>query len=106
MFVCGARPSRAAGRPAGRTTAPVLLGQATIPTGTQFPGTTVGGLPGTAYDAERHVYDALSGDRSQRAPARFSTLDIDLSDGAVDQGEITMLALTTLCDADTRRSPP
>ena len=51
------------------------------------------------------MYDALSGDRSQRAPARFSTLDIDLSDGAVDQGEITVLALTTLCGADNQTFP-
>lgn len=94
-----------AGQPVSRTTAPVLLGQATIPTGTQFQGTTVGGLSGTAYDAERDVYYALSDDRSQLSPARFYTLDIDLSDGALDQGEVTVLAVTTLRGADGQTFP-
>ena len=94
-----------AGQPVSRTTAPVLLGQATIPTGTQFQGTTVGGLSGTAYDAERDVYYALSDDRSQLAPARFYTLDIDLSDGLLDQGEVTVLAVTTLRGADGQTFP-
>ena len=94
-----------AGQPVSRTTAPVLLGQATIPTGTQFQGTTVGGLSGTAYDAERDVYYALSDDRSQLSPARFYTLDIDLSDGALDQGEVTVLAVTTLRGEDGQTFP-
>ena len=94
-----------AGRPVSRTTAPVLLGQATIPTGTLFQGTTVGGLSGTAYDAERDVYYALSDDRSQLSPARFYTLDIDLSDGALDQGEVTVLKVTTLRGADGQTFP-
>ena len=94
-----------AGQPVSRTTAPVLLGQATIPTGTQFQGTTVGGLSGTAYDAGRDVYYALSDDRSQLSPARFYTLDIDLSDGALDQGEVTVLAVTTLRGEDGQTFP-
>ena len=93
------------GQPISRTTAPVLLGQSTIPTGTQFQGTSVGGLSGTAYDAERDVYYALSDDRSQLAPARFYTLDIDLSDGLLDQGEVTVLAVTTLRGADGQTFP-
>lgn len=94
--------SQAAGRPPAT---PVLLGEATLPSGIQFEGTTVGGLSGTAYDAEKGVYYALSDDRSQFAPARFYTLRIDLADGDLQQGGVTVIEVTTLLDDDGQPFP-
>jgi hypothetical protein len=76
------------------------LGQAIIPTGTTFAGTTIGGLSSITYDKKRHVYYSLSDDQSQINPARFYTLDVDVSDGHLDDGDVTFLATTTLLAPD------
>jgi hypothetical protein len=72
-----------------------FMGQAIIPTGTAFAGTTVGGLSSITYDADRNVYYVLSDDQSQINPARFYTLSIDVgpSFGAND---VHFDAVTTL----------
>ena len=75
-----------------------FLGEVQFPTGLTFEGTEVGGISGLAYDANRGVYYALSDDRSQINPARFYTLGIDLSDGSLDDGDVTFDAVTTLLD--------
>jgi len=54
------------------------LGQQVVPTGYEFAGTTVGGLSGLDYDPGRGYYYAISDDRSERQPARFYTLKLDL----------------------------
>jgi len=73
-----------------------FLGEVTFPTGLTFEGTEVGGLSGLTYDPTRGVYYALSDDRSEFNPARFYTLDIDLSDGSLDAGDVEILGVTTL----------
>lgn len=55
------------------------LGQQIVPTGTQYAGTTVGGLSSLDYDAAHQRYFAISDDRSAVNPARFYTLTLDLS---------------------------
>lgn len=55
------------------------LGQQIVPTGTQFSGTTVGGLSSLEYDATQQRFFAISDDRSQFNPARFYTLSLDLA---------------------------
>ena len=50
-----------------------FLGQAIVPTGTTYAGTTVGGLSSIAYDAKRGVYYALSDDQFG---VRFYTLSL------------------------------
>lgn len=55
------------------------LGQQIVPTGTQFSGTTVGGLSSLEYDAVHQRFFAISDDRSQFNPARFYTLSLDLA---------------------------
>jgi hypothetical protein len=45
-----------------------FLGQAIVPTGTTFAGTTIGGLSSITYDADRNVYYVLSDDQSQINP--------------------------------------
>ena len=73
-----------------------FLGQAIVPTGTQFQGTTVGGLSSITYDAQNGVYYAISDDPSQFQPARFYTLRLDVADGALTNGDVTFTNVTTL----------
>lgn len=82
-----------------------FLGEATFPTGFIFGGTQVGGLSGLTYDATEGLYYAISDDRSQMNPARFYTLQIDLSDGRLEDGDITFTGVTTLLDASGNPFP-
>lgn len=75
-----------------------LLGEAQIPTGTQFGGTELGGLSGIAYDAENGRYLAISDDRSDRNDARYYELSIDLGDGSLGDGDVTPTGVTTLTE--------
>ncbi|MEB3211665.1 MAG: phytase, partial [Leptolyngbyaceae bacterium] len=82
-----------------------FLGEVQFPTGFIFEGTEVGGISGLAYDAARDVYYGLSDDRSQINPARFYTLSIDVTDGSLDDGDVTFEAVTTLLDASGNPYP-
>jgi 3-phytase/alkaline phosphatase D len=75
-----------------------FLGEVTFPTGFTFEGTQVGGLSGIAYDRFNNVFYSISDDRSQFNPARFYTLNIDLSDGSLDDGDVTFEDVTTITD--------
>ena len=86
--------SAAAVNPGARAPSLQFLGQAIIPTGTTFGGTTVGGLSSITYDPERNVYYALSDDPSQFNPARFYTFGIDL-DGSFGASDLHIEGVTT-----------
>jgi hypothetical protein len=73
-----------------------FLGQAIVPTGTTFAGTTVGGLSSITFDRKRGVFYVLSDDPSQFNPTRYYTARIDLSDGRLDNGDVQFAAVTTL----------
>ena len=75
-----------------------LLGMVTFDTGYTYEDTEVGGLSGITYDEAREVYYALSDDRSQINLARYYSVDIDVSDGSLDAGDVTFVAVTTLRD--------
>lgn len=75
-----------------------FLGEVSFATGTQLDGTEIGGLSGITYDPTQGVYYSLSDDRS--SDARFYTLGIDLSDGNLDDGDVTFQAVTQLLDAE------
>ena len=77
-----------------------FLGQAIVPTGTTFAGTTIGGLSSITYDAGRGVFYSLSDDQSQFNPARFYTLHIDLSNGNLADGDVHFDGVTTLLAPD------
>lgn len=82
-----------------------FLGQVTLPTGTQFEGTEVGGLSGITYDAKKNVYYAISDDRgSETSAARFYTLEIDLSQGKLQNVNFT--SVTTLLNEDKQPFAP
>lgn len=55
------------------------LGQQHVATGFQYGGTTVGGLSSIDLDAAAGRFFAISDDRSATNPARYYTLDLDLS---------------------------
>jgi hypothetical protein len=76
-----------------------LIGTLNIPTGTQFETTEIGGLSSITYDPARNVYYAISDDQGTIDPVRYYTLDIDVSDGQLDPGDITFLDVTTILDA-------
>jgi hypothetical protein len=83
-----------------------FLGQAIVPTGTTFAGTTVGGLSSITYDAGGGVFYALSDDQGQFQPARFYTLTVDLADGRLDDGDVTFRGVTTLLAPNGQPYPP
>jgi hypothetical protein len=75
-----------------------LIGTLNIPTGTQFENTEIGGLSSITYDPARNVYYAISDDQGTIDPVRYYTLDIDISDGQLEPGDITFLDVTTILD--------
>lgn len=83
-----------------------LLGQSTFPTGTTFQGTELGGLSGITYDASKNVYYSIADDRSEKAPARFYTLNIDLSQGSLKQGGVIPVGVTTLLTENNQPFAP
>ncbi len=102
-------PANATG-PRGPAADLEYLGGATIAAGATFGGTVVGGLSSLSYDTRRGVYYALSDDQGAgftptSSPARFYTLSIDISDGSLDAGDVTVLATTTLLGADGQPFP-
>lgn len=56
-----------------------FIGQNIVASGTQFNGTTVGGLSGIDYDSANGRYLAISDDRSAINPARFYDLSLNLA---------------------------
>jgi hypothetical protein len=80
-------------------------GQAIIPTGTTFEGTTVGGLSSITYDARRDRYYVLSDDQGQLQPARFYTVGLNVRDGQLSNGDVAFRRVTTLLAPDGNPYP-
>jgi len=80
-----------------------FIGQATYPTGSvTVEGTQVGGLSGIDYDQINNRYYSISDDRSDRNPARFYTLNIDLSSGSLSSSGINFSGVTTLLNQNNQ----
>lgn len=73
-----------------------LLGETTLPRHLQFGGTTVGGLSAIDFDPGTGLWVALSDDRSERQPARFYTLRIEMGEGRL---QVEVLDVVTLRQA-------
>lgn len=69
------------------------LGLVTVPYRYPFAGTEVGGLSGITYDQAKDVYYVLADDRDM---PHYYTVAIDLSDGSLDDGDVTFLGVTYL----------
>lgn len=81
-------------------------GIVTFETGYTFEDTEVGGLSSITYDARRDVYHAISDDPALIDPVRYYTMDIDLSDGQLDPGDVTFLDVTFLLDENGKLFEP
>ena len=85
------------------------IGQATLPTGSLFAGTQVGGLSGIDYDPLTHSYVAISDDRSQLNPARYYRLTLDIGQfarsNAAGSAAIGFSGVTPILQPDGSRFP-
>ncbi|HYE39620.1 MAG TPA: esterase-like activity of phytase family protein [Ramlibacter sp.] len=79
-----------------------LLGEAILPHGLQFRGTTVGGLSALDHDSGTGTWIALSDDRSELQPARFYALRIDIAPRAL---RVDLLDVITLRGANGQPFP-
>ncbi len=82
-----------------------FIGEATLPTGTDFENTELGGLSGITYDAQKQVYYAISDDRSVKSPARFYTFKINLNGDSFQKSDIEPVAVITLKDKNGKTFP-
>ena len=80
------------------------LGQQIVPTGTSFRGLPVGGLSSLDYVSATGHYLAICDDRSERGPARFYELTLDLAKfrRSADPGDagVGWVDMTTMLDVD------
>ena len=80
------------------------LGQQIVPTGASFRGLPVGGLSSLDYVPATGRYLAISDDRSDRGPARFYELALDLSkfrrSATPGDAGVSWVGMTTLLDSD------
>ncbi len=79
-----------------------FLGTVEIPSFTDFAGTTIGGLSGLTFDPATGTYLAVSDDRGagDDGTPRFYEVAIDLADGRLDEGDVSVLGVTALTRAD------
>ena len=75
-----------------------LLGQCVVPYNFKYDGTTVGGLSGIDYDAQKKCYYLISDDRSAVNPARFYTAKINFTPKGIDT--VFFINVTTLKQKD------
>ncbi|MCE4539933.1 esterase-like activity of phytase family protein [Pelomonas sp. P7] len=80
------------------------LGQQIVPTSASFRGRPMGGLSSIDYVPDTGRYLAISDDRSDRGPARFYELTLDLAKfrRSADPGGagVTVVDMTTILDLD------
>ncbi|NJM69705.1 MAG: esterase-like activity of phytase family protein [Scytonema sp. RU_4_4] len=82
-----------------------FIGSATFPTGFSFQKTPMGGFSGITYDAKHQLYYTISDDRSEKAPARFYTLKIDLTNEPLTDSEVVPVGVTTLLNENSQTFP-
>lgn len=97
----GAAPAASAVSDHARTPHLRFAGESQLAAGLTFDGTTVGGLSSITYDSARDRYYAVSDARPElgQGDFRFYTLRVDVSDGQLDAGDVTVEAVTPLRDS-------
>lgn len=83
-----------------------FIGESSLPKGLTFQNTEIGGLSGITYDTKNELYYAISDDRGQKANARLYTLKIDLSKGALKNGGVVPVGVTTLLNENNQTFSP
>ncbi|MEM9783631.1 MAG: esterase-like activity of phytase family protein [Pseudomonadota bacterium] len=101
-FLCPPDPGIA--RAAERVPVLDFLGIAEIPSGTRFEGTTIGGLSGAVAQPGRGSLLVVSDDRDGGADGtpRLYDITVDLADGSLDDGDLTVTAVHALRMKDGR----
>jgi hypothetical protein len=74
------------------------LGVVVIPNDFIFMDTPVGELSGITWDRNRGQYYVVADDRSEEADARYYTVEIDVSDGSLDDEDVVFTNVTTMLD--------
>ncbi len=87
-------------------TAVTFLGEATLPAKLMFLDTEFGGLSGITYDTQRQMYYAVSDDRSEKAPARFYSLTVDLNQRVLKPNGMGIAAVTIVQNTDASPFAP
>ncbi len=85
-----------------------FIGEYQVPSGFKVKDTPVGGLSGLTYDRQQDLYYAISDDRSDKAPARFYTLKLDLDTKNPQQvkfKQVNITDVTLLKNADGKTYP-
>ncbi len=83
-----------------------FIGEAAFPTSFSYEDTEVGGLSGLDYNPGNGRYVTISDDQAQRGPTRFYELEIDLSDGTLDQGDVVFTGVTEIRDLEKKAFTP
>jgi hypothetical protein len=84
------------------------IGEYQVPLNFQVKNTPVGGLSGLTYDRQQDLYYAISDDRSDKAPARFYTLKLDLDTKNPQQvkfKQVNITDVTLLKNAEGKTYP-
>jgi hypothetical protein len=79
------------------------LGEYEVPFNQQFKGTTIGGLSGIDYDANKGLYYLICDDRSSINPARFYTAKINFTAKGITN--LDFAGVTTLLQSDGSSYP-
>lgn len=93
-------PTASAVSDRARTPELTFAGEARLAAGLTFADTVVGGLSSITYDAARDRYYAVSDARPElgQGDFRFYTLRVDVADGRLDPGDVTVESVTFLRD--------
>ncbi len=92
-----------------------FLGEVIVPSGTMFDGTEIGGLSSISYDRARRVYYVLSDDQGNRTaendqplgdPVRYYSVNVDIGDGSLDDGDVEFVDTTQLFERRKRPFEP
>ncbi len=89
--------SQSLGEASSRVFKPIsieYIGEYKLPKGAVFKNTLIGGLSGLTYDRQKDVYYAITDDRSEKAPARFYTLKLNLDTTNPDQIKFQQVDIT------------
>jgi hypothetical protein len=84
------------------------IGEYQVPSGFKVKDTPVGGLSGLTYDRQQDLYYAISDDRSDKAPARFYKLKLDLDTKNPQQvkfKQVNITDVTLLKNAEGKTYP-
>jgi hypothetical protein len=85
-----------------------FIGEYQVPNDFKVKDTPVGGLSGLTYDRQRDLFYAISDDRSDKAPARFYTLKLDLDTKNPQQvkfKQVNITDVTLLKNAEGKTYP-